>query len=145
MNCQNQEIIDAHVVAINGQHATISVSATPQKSCAHCQNKGGCQSLSLYQLVFAKHPIDIDNDQYHVGQPLQLRFPKELISQSIMALLGLPLLAFIIGVLGGYFIHELIAFAIGIVLATGVLMLSRRWLLKYFSKNLVIIKIHHTK
>lgn len=132
----------ATVSAIDAQQASIQLTAEQQKSCANCQGKGGCQSLSLYQLFFAQNPLHIANRQYHVGQRLRVIFPDRLISHSVYWLLGLPLLGFISGVLLGYLHHELTAFFSGLFLAVAAYFGGKTHVNRLLQKQLLIQPVH---
>ncbi len=101
----------------------------------------GCQSLSVYQLIFAKRPLKIDNKNYYVGQQLQAVFPNYLLQQSLYLLLGLPLLGFIVGAIIGSFTHELIGFGLGIVMATSAYFLAKKQAKNLFSRHFQLTKI----
>lgn len=109
--------VNARVMQVQQHTATVALSATAKKNCTHCQGKGGCQSLSLYQLLFAQKPLTIRNDNYHTGQSLDIQFPNSLIQSSVLWLLGLPLAGFVIGVVLGGIYHELAGFSAGVGLA----------------------------
>lgn len=118
MTCQKTQTVIGLVTAIADNHADITLQAPQQQSCKQCQNQGGCQSFSLYHLLFAKRPIVIENRHYQLGQQLRLTFPNHMILQSVAYLLGLPLLGFVGGVMVAVTYHELAGFALGLCLAT---------------------------
>ncbi len=139
MSCEKKQNVSATVINIVGRQARIRLHTPQQQSCQHCQTQGGCRSLSLYQLLFANRPIHIDNQDYHIGQQLQLQFPDSLILQTVGLLLGLPLLGFIVGVVIATPIHELAGFVLGIACASVGIWLGKRYLHKNLSRQLLII------
>lgn len=127
MSCPSQRLtVQAEVTQTFPHIVHAAISTTAKKNCQQCQNKGGCQSLSIYQLFFANRPMILPNKGYHQGQQLTIDFPATLIQQSIGLLLGLPLTGFIIGVLLGGSQHELTGFGIGIVLGLAAYFMSQR-------------------
>lgn len=117
-NCtQLSQTAVAVVTGITDKTAVIQINDRQRQSCAQCHNKGGCQSLSLYHLLFAKRPISITNQDYRIGQKVSIRFPKSLILQALGWLLGLPLAGFILGVLLAGKSHELMGFVLGVGIA----------------------------
>lgn len=142
--CSNESnlYVKATVTAVQPQTATIRLSAEQEKSCAQCQGKGGCRSLSLYQLIFAHKPLTIANVGYRQGQQLRLSFPNKLMSNSIFWLLGLPLLGFIVGVLIGQLHHELTAFGMGLLLTFGGYFIGNKHIKRQLQQELIISKVN---
>ncbi|PIE45022.1 MAG: hypothetical protein CSA45_04465 [Gammaproteobacteria bacterium] len=138
-HCQSgREMVDAVVTGIKGDKVTVSIEAPKQKSCSQCQSQGGCQSLSLYQLIYAKRPLTINNRDYRLGEQLQISFPNTLIRLSIYWLLGMPLLGFIVGVIIGWQDRELIGFFVGIGLAFLGFLWGKRQMQKKVHQSLII-------
>lgn len=127
LTCSSGQLtLKGTVTEVNKQIAHLSISPSEKKSCRQCHNKGGCQSLSLYQLFFANHPITVPNKHYAIGQSLIIHFPSAMIQQSVALLLGLPLVGFISGILMGAVHHELTGFAAGLVLGIAAYFMSRQ-------------------
>ncbi len=139
MSCKKTQTVNATITDIVNDKATIRLDTPEQKSCQHCQTQGGCRSVSLYQLLFANRPIYIDNKDYSIGQQLTLQFPDNLILNTVGLLLGLPLIAFVIGVVIATPIHELAGFALGISLATIGIGLGKKFLHQKLSQQLLIV------
>ncbi len=137
MSCKKTQTVSAIITDIATDKAAIRLDTPEQKSCHHCQTQGGCRSVSLYQLLFANRPIYIDNKNYRIGQQLTLQFPDNLILQTVGLLLGLPLLAFVIGVLIATPIHELAGFGLGIALAAIGIGIGKKYLHKKLSTLLI--------
>ncbi len=93
-----RQAIQATIVNLDTATATLQIDTPDNNSCIHCQHQGGCQSLSIYQLLFSKHPITIENQGYAIGQQLIIDFPEDIIQKTVCYLLGLPL-AFALGAL----------------------------------------------
>ncbi len=142
MNCKKTQKVDAVVTDITSGKAIIQVESPKQQSCQHCQTQGGCRSVSIYQLLFANLPIYIDNNNYHIGEQLELQFSNNLIMQAIWLLLGLPLIAFIIGVFIANPVHELLGFLLGIILTVVTVYFSKNYLVKNISQKISIVKSH---
>ncbi len=121
-----RQALQATVVKLDTAKATLQIDTPSAKSCVHCQHGGGCQSLSIYQLLFAKRPITIKDQGYAVGQRLIIDFPEDIIQKTVCYLLGLPLLGFILGIFLGQLRHEVLAFALGALFAGIGLLLGRK-------------------
>ncbi len=139
MSCKKTQTVSATITDVATDKATIRLDTPEQKSCHHCQTQGGCRSVSLYQLLFANRPIYIDNDDYRIGQQLILQFPDNLILNAVGLLLGLPLLAFVIGVGIATPIHELAGFGLGITLTVIGIGVGKKYLHRKLSKQLLIL------
>ncbi len=121
-----RQAIQATIVNLDTATATLQIDTPDNNSCIHCQHQGGCQSLSIYQLLFSKHPITIENQGYAIGQQLIIDFPEDIIQKTVCYLLGLPLLGFIFGIVLGQLWHELLAFTLGALFAGIGLLLGRK-------------------
>lgn len=128
----------AVVTDIHDKAAVLQISDQQRQSCAQCHNKGGCQSLSLYQLLFAKRPITIMDKGYRVGQRLRIHFPKNLILHTLVLLLGLPLMGFIVGVLLAGQSHELLGFSLGVGIAWGIMVGGSRMIRRRVYRHVCI-------
>lgn len=133
-----QEHFSAEVTAIRGQEAIISLKAPLANNCQQCQQRGGCQSLSIYQWFFASQLPTLPNRQYHLGQQLSLTFPSALLQRSIAALLGIPLLGFLLGAVSSLLIGELLGFFLGITLASLGFYDAKRRVTRHFYQTLGI-------
>ncbi len=111
-----QPPLQATVTAIDGQRAHITLNAA-SAACKRCTQRGGCQSLSVYQWFFADKPLTLANRGYHRGQHLSVAVSPAQLSQALRWLLGLPLAGFISGVLLSPAVGEISGFLLGVVLA----------------------------
>lgn len=138
-SCQQQPLTaQATVTEITQHGATIAISSREKKSCQQCENKSGCQSVSIYHLLFSKRPISITNNQYHIGQKLTIKFPNSLILKSVGLLLGLPLTGFILGAVLGGMHHEITGFIVGIIAALLAYRVGQQLLQKQLVPNIII-------
>ncbi len=139
-----KQAVQAIVVKLDTITATVQIDNPGNKHCIHCQRQGGCQSLSIYQLFFAKRPLTISNQGYTIGQQLVIDFPEDIIQKTVYYLLGLPLLGFLLGIFLGQLQHELIAFVLGVLFAGIGLLLGRKQVNKQLHQ-LHITTQNHTK
>lgn len=109
----HRQTVIGTVIQTNADTASIELSSPQRANCVQCQNKGGCQSLSLYQLIFAKRPLLIANQNYKPQQQLTIHFPDKLLNTAVYYLLGLPLAGFFIGIIGGWLLQTVFSVALG--------------------------------
>lgn len=139
-NCSDQTqpltvILTVTQLDSNQRYVHAVMDSPKTNHCPQCQSRGGCQSLSIYQLLFAKRPLKINNKNYHIGQKLQASFPNDLLQKTLYRLLGFPLLSFIIGVIVGSFQHELLGFCLGVAGAIIAYFFARKQTQSLFNRH----------
>ncbi len=119
MGINRCQTLTAEISAATPAQAILNLFPT-STSCDSCQQRGGCQSLSLYQWFFAQNTLVIaqpQNSPYQCGEKLSLSFPASLLQRIVMWLLGLPFLGFLLGISASEIVGELAGFTLGAVLA----------------------------
>ncbi len=140
-NEKSTVILSVTEISQNNQYAQVTVATPAKNNCQTCASGNGCQSFSIYQLIFANRPLKINNQNYHQGQQLSATFPNRLLQQTLYFLLGLPLLGFILGAIIGSFTHELLGFALGLSLAIITYFFTKKQTKKLISKHLQLTQI----
>lgn len=142
-----EQHLQATVTETTTTHIGITLSAQEKVSCATCANRGGCQSLSVYHWFFEKSAVYLPQSSeapYRVGETLTLSFPKPLLQNVLLGLLGIPFLGFIFGVLSlSFAVGELGGFLAGIVLAVGGFLLSKKRLNKQLKTAIRLNRLIH--
>lgn len=133
--------LDANVIDCTEKQATIALSSREKASCQTCQQRGGCQSLSVYHWFFEKKHITLpqpDDKKYRRGEQLHVSFLETQLQRAVLVLLGTPLLGFIAGVSLAPFVGELSGFALGIGLATTAFYVVKKHLHQRLLKHITI-------
>lgn len=135
-DCRAQ--LSATVTAIEGQYANINLQKPLAAQCAQCQQRGGCQSISIYQWFFAARPLRLPNQHYQPGQQLHVDFPLRFLPRAVGLLLGLPLAGFTVGALSSPIISEIGGFLFGVILAIGGFYVAKQHIRRHFQQQLGI-------
>lgn len=137
MSCQ--ETLYAKVTEVSGTLVTLDVHTSATKNCTQCHQRSGCRSISVYQWFFASRPLTLTNQNYTVGQTLLINFPSVLLVQSVLYLLGLPLMGFIGGVFSSLIIGEINGFLLGLTLASLLFIFAKHRVIRRFSTVVSIL------
>lgn len=128
-----EQRIQATIISATSLQVDIKLNAVGPASCEHCQQRSGCQSLSIYHWFFEKSAISLPQPRenpYRIGDKLTVYFPKNCLQSTLLGLLGAPLSSF---VLSGLFVPitgEVGAFFLGIALAVGSFFYAKQYLSK---------------
>ncbi len=135
VNCMSNDyvVLNAIIVAVDERKLTLQLNEK-NADCSACSQRGGCQSLSAYRWLFKDSALTLlprqyvsGEDNYCVGDNLQLRLPRKMLRHGLFGMFGLPFLGFIAGVLCVNALGEVLSFCVGIGLAAAGGYICKQW------------------
>ncbi len=124
------------IVAVDDEWAYLQLcedSDNHTSSCQQCQQRGSCQSLSVYRWLFPQGASQILTvaqslqKPFVQGEQVSLTLSATFFRNMLLILWGLPLLGFLLMISLSVFWSEVLSFLLGLVVA----MLLYRWGRRY--------------